>query len=120
MAGQNLYLKSGTIAGASTVGWQPDTEDAEANDQVEKQMRANGFMKSPNCFTQAHGSSVSCRSDEQVLRRIIVSQYMYPEKTYYLKFKNVLEAETAECFMDYLEWCSKEVYDNPVEGEDIW
>jgi len=120
MAGKNLYLKSGTISGASTVGWQEDTDDPEANDVVDKQMRANGFMKSPNCFTQGHGSSTSCRTDEQVLRRIIVSQYMYPEKTYYLKFKNVLEAETAECFMDYLEWCSKEVYDNPVEGEDIW
>ena len=120
MAGQNLYLKSGTIAGASTVGWQADTDDPEVNDQVEKQMRANGFMKAPNCFTSSHGSSTSCRGDEQVLRRIIVSEYMYPEKTYYIKFKNVLESEAAECFMDYLEWCAKEVYDNPEEGEDIW
>ena len=120
MAGKNLYLKSGTLNGASTVGWEEDTEDPYYNDQIDKQMRSNGFMKAPNCFTQSYGSSTSCRSDEQVLRRIVVSEYLYPEKTYYLRFKNVLDAEYAECFMDYIEYCAKEVYDNPEESEDIW
>lgn len=120
MAGKNLYLKSGTIEGASIVGWEPDTDDPFVNDEIDKHMRANGFMKAPNCFTAAYGAGESCRPDEQVLRRIIVSQYMYPNKTYYLKFKNILESEYAECFMDYLEYCAKEVYDNPEEGEDIW
>ena len=120
MAGQHLYLKSGTLQNVSPVGWEPDTDDPSFNDQIDKQMRANGFMKAPNCFSEQYGASTSCRSDQQVLRRIVVSQYMYPEKTYYIKFKNVLDAEYAECFMDYLEWCSKEVYDNPEESEDIW
>lgn len=120
MAGQHLYLKSGTLQNVSPVGWEPDTDDPAFNDQIDKQMRANGFMKAPNCFSEQYGASTSCRSDQQVLRRIVVSQYMYPEKTYFIKFKNVLDAEYAECFMDYLEWCSKEVYDNPEESEDIW
>ena len=68
----------------------------------------------------ANQRKVSCRADEQVLRRIVVSEYLYPEKTYYLRFKNVLDAEYAECFMDYIEYCAKEVYDNPEESEDIW
>jgi len=45
---------------------------------------------------------------------------MYPGKTYYLKFKSVLDNEKLEFYMDYLELCAKEVYDNPNDPEDIW
>ena len=104
----------------SIVGWESDTEDPSYNDEVDRKMRNNGYMKAPNSYTSAYGTIITCRSQSDVLRKIIVSADMVPEKTYYLKFKSVLENEKKQCNLDYLEFCAKEVFDNPVEAEDIW
>ena len=32
----------------------------------------------------------------------------------------LLDTETAEFYMDHIEYCPKEIYDNPVTPEDIW
>ena len=45
---------------------------------------------------------------------------MDPNKTYYIKLKSVLESNRKEFYMDFLEYCAKEVYDNPEVPEDIW
>ena len=45
---------------------------------------------------------------------------MEPDQNYYIKFKSVLESQTKEFFMDYIEYVAKEVFDNPEEAEDIW
>lgn len=103
----------------SIVGWESDrTDDDDYNAEVDKKMRNNGFMKGPNHYRVA-GSSTA-RSDENTIRRIIVRKEMEPEKTYYLKFKTVLDKETKEFYMDYIEFCAKAVYDNPSNPEDIW
>ena len=47
-------------------------------------------------------------------------QTLDPDKTYYLRLKSVLDNSRTEMYMDYLEWCAKEIYDNPIEPEDIW
>ena len=83
-------------------------------------MRNNGFMKGPQHYSATPGSSTAMRTNEMKLRRIMVSEEMDPEKTYYLKFKSVLDSDTKQFYIDYIEYCAKEVYDNPVEGEDIW
>ena len=44
---------------------------------------------------------------------------MTPDETYYLTFKNVMDAPK-ELYLDYFEFCAKEVYDNPETPEDIW
>ena len=36
------------------------------------------------------------------------------------EIKNVLNNEKLQFFTDYLEFVSKDVYDNPVEPEDYW
>ena len=41
-------------------------------------------------------------------------------KTYYLRFRSVLDSDTKELYLDYIEFCPKEVYDNPSEPEDVW
>ena len=53
------------------------------------------------------------------MRQIVARQQMKPEETYYLAFKNVLDAPM-ELYIDYFELCAKEVYDNPEVPEDIW
>ncbi len=104
----------------STVGWEEDTDDQETNDEIDKKMRNNGFMKAPESWTARLGTSETVRGYEYITRRILVSADMEPNTSYYIKFKSVLEDTKKEFFMDYIEYCAKEVYDNPEEAEDIW
>ena len=53
-------------------------------------------------------------------RRIIWRGTMDPNQTYYVRFKSVLDSDKKELYMDYMELCPKEVYDNPEEPEDLW
>ncbi len=94
---------------------------SEEMDEITKNLRARGFMKGPKSFLI--GTSASANNGmqaEHVTRRIMVSADLDPDKTYYIRFKSVLNDTQAQFFMDYLEFVSKEVYDNPVEPEDIW
>ena len=45
---------------------------------------------------------------------------MSAAETYYLRVKSVLDSDRKEFYLDYLEYCAKEVYDNPETSEDIW
>lgn len=110
----------GTIIQDNTVGWVADTGDPAVDDETDKKMRNNGFMKGPQHYSGTPGSSTAMRTDEKKLRRIMVSEDMDPDKTYYIKFKSVLDSDTKQFYIDYIEYCAKEVYDNPYEGEDIW
>lgn len=104
----------------SIVGWEEDTSDDDYNAEVDKKMRSNGFMKAPNSYIAFAGGDKPCRTEPRSVRRIIVTQHMDPDKVYYLGFKNVMDDETLQFYMDFLEYCAKEVYDNPYEPEDIW
>ncbi len=119
MGGQIRKTSAGNFA--SIVGWELDNqEDDDYNAEVDKKMRNNGFMKGPRHYAGTPGSSSYARTMEYLTRRIIVREYMYPDRKYYLKFKSVLDDETKEFYMDYIELCAKEVYDNPQTPEDIW
>lgn len=100
-------------------GWERDTDDDDFNAEVDKRMRNNGFMKGAQSINSNDGTERGYNDRENV-RRIIVRQTMDPDKTYYLKLKSVLESNRKEFYMDYLEFCAKEVYDNPENPEDIW
>jgi hypothetical protein len=54
------------------------------------------------------------------MRRIVLRENMKANETYYIQFKSVLEDAETEFYMDYIEFCPKEVYDNPQTPEDIW
>ena len=117
MGGQYRRLSSENQP--SIVGWEEDRDDDDYNAEVDKKMRNNDFMKGPEYYTLGTTANTA-RSNPDKIRRIIVRADMDPEKTYYLKFKNVLDSERLEFYMDYLELCAKEVYDNPSAPEDIW
>ena len=104
----------------SNTGWEPDTEDDDYNAEVDKKMRNAGFMKGINYFCSVPGSAETARSKEMTTRRIIVRQMMDPDQTYYLRFKICQDETDRQLFLNYMEWCPKEVYDNPFEPEDIW
>lgn len=102
----------------SYLGWEPDTEDDDYNIEVEKKLRQQGFMKAPALFG-CGGTQVTRYAPSQ-LRRIMVREYMDPDKTYYLRFKSCLDYNDRVLLQDYLEFCPKEIYDSPTEPEDIW
>ncbi|MCR5181251.1 MAG: fasciclin domain-containing protein [Bacteroidaceae bacterium] len=117
-SGLYRHLPSGNQE--SSIGWESDTNDEEYNDEVTKKMRNNGFMKGPESWCARLGTNETVRSYEYITRRIMISEDMEPNKNYYIRFKSVLDSENKEFFMDYIEYVAKEVYDNPIESEDIW
>ena len=101
------------------VGYERDTDDDEFNAEVGKRMRNNGYMKGPQSINSDNGTERGF-NDRENIRHIFVRQTLDPNKTYYIKLKSVLESSKKEFYMDFIEYCAKEIYDNPVEPEDIW
>ena len=101
-------------------GWEEETEDMDYNAEVDKRMRNNGFMRGCKSVCELGNMKRTARDDVRQTRRIIARQYMDANKTYYLRVKSVLDSDRKEFYLDYLEYCAKEVYDNPVEPEDVW
>ena len=118
MGGQNWYVKGG-MSMPSIVGWEVDQDDDEFNATVDKNMRNNWYMKAPNYFYW-YGQSTSARHRESNLRRILVREQMKADETYYINFRNLLDDNYTEFFLDYIEYCPKKVYFNPDAPEDIW
>lgn len=107
---------------ATTVfGWEEDSNDEDENTQIEKNMRVHGYMKPPKYFGSANRASANgnFRNSSACFRRIIYTGNMSPDKTYYVRFKSVLETTDGQFFLDYIELTPKSVY-NGVEEEDDW
>ena len=117
VAGIPFDFRSDTSA--PNIGAEVDTDDQDYNIEKDKQLRNNGFLKGANALMSL-GARPSSRDDRRCYRRIMVTQTMDPDKTYYLKLKTVLDTDRREMFLDYIELCPKEVYDNPENPEDIW
>lgn len=123
-AGDNtLHTPNGNVTSVIGAGDSayPDTNDDDYNAEIDKRMRNFGFMKGCNQYCAgAPGASSMMRASNICLRRILFRATMDPDETYYIRFKTVMDDDTRFFYMDYLEYCAKEVYDNPVKPEDIW
>lgn len=118
-ADNTLHTANGNVP--SDIGYAQDTDDDDYNAEVDKRMRNNGFMKGCNQYCAGGpGTSTMMRNSNICIRRIILRQTMDPDETYYIKFKTVMDDDTRFFYMDYMEYCAKEVYDNPERPEDIW
>ena len=116
-----LYVMAESGNYASGMGWEADTNDDDYNAEVDKKMRNNGFMKGLKIYCAGlPGASQTGRDLYYESRRIMLSEWMEPDVVYYLRLKNVLDKEDKQLFLDYIELCPKEVYDNPMDPEDIW
>ena len=113
-----------TLGGDDPItGWIADTgTDDDADSEADKQMRNNGFMKGEESILilKNPGTTARANVNRNIVRRIVTRQTLDPDKTYYLKMKSVLDAITTEFYMDHIEYCPKEIYDNPEQPEDIW
>ena len=118
-ADNKLHTKNGDVP--SDIGYEPDTDDDEYNIEVDKRLRNNGFMKGCNQYCAGGPRTASMmRASNICVRRIIIRETMDPDETYYIKFKTVMDDDTRFFYMDYMEYCAKDVYDNPEKPEDIW
>lgn len=104
---------------AKKVGWERDTEDEDYCAEIDKKMRNNGYMKGPKSINSNDGTERDY-NDRENIRHIFVRQTLDPNETYYIKLKSVLDSDRKEFYMDFIEYCSKEIYDNPETPEDIW
>ena len=118
-ADNTLHTANGNVK--SDIGYEEDTDDDDYNIEVDKRLRNNGFMKGCNQYCAGGpGTSTMMRASNICVRRIILRETMDPDEIYYIKFKTVMDDDTRFFYMDYLEYCAKDVYDNPEKPEDIW
>lgn len=112
-----LYKRTLYNTAPSNIGWEGDTQDDVHNRFVDLRLHEQGYMKGPQAFDQG---STPARSRDGSLRRIIWSGYVTPSTTLYLRVRNCMDDTSKQFYMDFIEWCSKDVYDNPEQPEDIW
>ena len=116
-----VNMQLGGNSQGNMLGWEVDTDDDDYNAEVDKKMRNNGFLKGPEYIVASAGGRETNRMNAGATRRIVVRESMSPDVQYYMRFKTVQpDYTTKQLFVDYLEWCPKEVYDNPETPEDIW
>lgn len=104
--------------GGSDAGWVSDKNlTSEEIDENDKALRNNGYMKGPKYFYPS--STETGRDNSNCLRRIVYTGNLEAGKTYYIRFKSVLNSSTTQFFYDYIEMVPKSVYagDTP---EDKW
>lgn len=103
------------------IGWEADKDDPEVDTETAKRMRTHGYLKAPRYYGTASTSAVRdhFRNKEKVFRYNVYTGTLDPKKTYYVRFKSVLENTSTELFLDYIELVPKSVY-NGVEEEDEW
>ena len=102
--------------GDPTIGWLEDTDDAEENTANDKAMHNRGYMKAMDSY-RPWDAAGPLRNNNWNLRRVLTTQYLDPNETYYLRFRQVLDDPQRYWSFDYIEICPKSVYGSP-EGED--
>lgn len=121
----NMAKGIAQVYGGETAEWadladKPDGEKARPEDEIieiDHKLRNHGLMKAAK---HEFGENKTARDDSRQTRHILVRQTLDPRETYYIRFKSVLESTKYELYLDYFEWCPKEIYDNPAKPEDIW
>lgn len=114
-----IDLRLGWDNNSKVNGWVSDADlgNEDAIEANEKTLRNNGYLKGPKYFYPSDGKCG--REFPLCLRRIIYTGQMEEGKTYYIRFKSVLESTSTELFYDYLEFVPKTIY-NGEEPEDKW
>lgn len=105
--------------GATWGDLQDSGKDEDEIIDIDHKLRNHGLMKATRHETEM--SSTTARAKSNCSRHIIVRQTLDPNETYYVRFKSVQPDLTRpELYLDYFEYCPKEIYDSPERPEDIW
>ncbi len=107
-------------------GWKPDVPgDLEATLEIDKEMRATGWMKGPNSWRCQNGNSTrSLRETETVdgtghspSRYILGQVEVKRDGPIFVRARNVTGMSKVELMMDYFEICPDNIYNNPFSSE---
>lgn len=109
-----------------SIGWVKDNPD-DPNVAIEndKALRNHGYMKGPKLYGLLSSGGVTTTfrdgngSNMLPLRYIVYRGQMYSDRTYYIRFKNVLTNPYGQLFCDYFELVPRSIY-NGVKNENIW
>ena len=105
------------------IGFIADGSDgAQTAEEIKMQDKAlhnRGFMKGPDVWYQGGTSNTAgcLRNNNISTRRVLATESLDPDKSYYLRLRQVLDDPEKYCNFNYLELCPKSVYGSP-EGED--
>lgn len=97
------------------IGWVEDTGDSETDRAIDKAMHNRGYMKDMDSWAQ--GGVNILRAQPMKLRKILVTETMSPEVTYYIRIKQLMDNPQAELPINYFELVPKSIYAG-VEAED--
>lgn len=97
----------------------PDVEDFELNLYNNKKFAIQGYLKGPRYYINNQTNSVTLRDVRAVVRKIITTQPMRTDKTYYLRFKSVLDKSVSQFNMDFFEYAPSSIF-NGETPEDEW
>ncbi len=97
------------------IGWVEDTGDSETDRAIDKAMHNRGYMKDMDSWAQ--GGVNILRAQAMKLRKILVTETMSPEVTYYIRIKQLMDNPQAELPINYFELVPKSIYAG-VEAED--
>jgi len=104
-------------AGDPEIGYVADVKDEQENRLNDKALHNRGFMKAMDCWFPSAGTTSMRELGSTPMRRILATENMDPDKTYYLRMRQVLDDPEKYCNFNYLEICPSSVYGSP-EGED--
>ena len=100
------------------VGWF--SEEGLTPDEIvknDKSMHNRGYMRAPDTQTMGANEDSNARTLQNLLRRIVATEYLTSDKDHYIRFRAVDE-NGKEFMLDYVELCPKTVYDSPTVPED--
>ncbi|MCR5534773.1 MAG: fasciclin domain-containing protein [Bacteroidaceae bacterium] len=119
----NMAEGIATTFGGGSATWsdlKDENRDEDEIIEIDHKLRNHGLMKAGRHEVHESNTSWTARDDDRQKRHILIRQTLDPKETYYVRFKSVLDNSKLELYLDYLEWCPKEIYDNPNVPEDVW
>ena len=123
VAGIPINMTHGVVLTFGESATWSDLQDGSKEEDeiidIDHKLRNHGLMKATRHETEMN--STTARAKENCCRIIIARQTLDPNETYYVRFKTVQpDKERPELYLDYFEYCPKEIYDSPEKPEDIW
>ena len=115
------------IAGTdSRIGWKSDADlgDDDAIAAFDKAFHNRGWMKGQSTYAQAptdQGSKTfgtPFRDYNATIRKVITRFHTNGHQYHYLRLQQVMESETNEFPLDFIELCPSSVYNNEYYAED--
>lgn len=116
----DLRMPQGEGVKSLNVGWEEESDDQSYNEEVNKNLRNNKWMKGPRYFVSPALGGKVVYNYPVCVRKILTQKDMKADKTYYMRFKSALDNTNTEFFFDFIEIVPSTIYNNPTTPEDEW